>query len=235
MSKFFADLIIIISRKKINFIDQLIEIEQKFNNPKFFLEIFADIVKLREEEKPNSLLEYIYNYIQLNCKKEDPMSIYYKLLTIENKVSYLIQNLEAQYAIKVQDFYNYPNEIEERIILFINLYNDRYFYDYASIRELEYYKKSMTAKDHIKSTKYKDAINMYKNINILRALFLYFLPNRFTEENDYLIDILIIDFYELFESCKGKYDSLKLILNYWKHFFNIMKNGEIDGLEQFIK
>ena len=231
--KFLADLIIIISRKKITFIDQLIEIEQKFNNPKLFLEIFAEIVKLKEE-KPYSLLEYIYNYIQLNCKKEDPMSIYYKLLTIENKVSYLVQNLEAQYAIKVQDFYNYPNEIEDRILLFINLYTERYFYEYASIRELEYYKKSMTAKDCIKSAKYKDAINMYKNINSLRALFLYFLPNRFNEENDYIIDILIIDFYELFESCKGKYDSLKLVLNYWKHFFNIMKKGEIDGLEKFL-
>ena len=236
INKFLGELFIIISRKKPNFIAQLIELEQIINKPRIFLEIFAKILQLKDEPMPDSLRQHINNYIDSNFNKENVLSIYYKLLTLydDKRVNFLLKNLTVEYAIETQDFYHFPNEVIDRILLFTKLYNDRYFNDYSEIRELEYFKKSISAKDHIKSVKYKDGINMYKNINEFRPLFLYFLPNRINEDNDYLIDIIIIDFYELFSTCKDKYEALKLILNYWKHFFSFFKKEEIFGLEQFL-
>ena len=237
LCEFIAELFIILSEKKANFIDELTELEKELNNPKKFVGIFSLLLK-KENIKSESLIEHISNYINLNIIEGEPLSIYYKLLTIfpDNRKNFLIQNLTIDYAIKTEDFINYPNVIEERILLFIKLYNDKYFSnDHFELEEIDYYQESIKAKDRIDTLKYKDAIKMCNNIYSFQTLFIFFLPHRINEDNDYLIDILLVNFYDNCNSCKEKYNSLKLVLNYWKHFFNFTKRVEINELVSFLE
>ena len=233
---FIAELIIIISRKKLDFINELIDLEKKINNNQRFLDIYSTILK-KGEYITNSLSEHLKKYIYDNIKEGEPLTIWYKLFTFYDeteRINYLLQNLSIKYAIRLEDFINYPLIKGDRLKLFTNLYNDRYFIKNENIAKTEYYKESIESKDKINTLKYKDAINFCKNIISFQALFLYFLPNRFNEDNDYLIDALLIDFYELYCKCKEQYNSLKLVLNYWKHFFNITKQLEIEELNTFL-
>ena len=236
LNTFIAELFIIISKKKNDFIDELINLDKNINNSKMFLNIFS-VILTNNDYTPESLMNYIKNYIDLNTKEGEPLTIYYKVITLPtyNGISYLKDNLSIQYAIKVEDFINYPNVVEDRIMLFINLYQGRYFFvDDFEMQKHEYFKKSIEAKDKINTLKYKDAINMCKYMTDFQALFLFFLPHRINEDNDYLIDTLLIDFYENCNKCKEQYNSLKLVLNYWKHFFNFTKKFEINELINFL-
>ena len=233
---FISEFFIILSKKRESFMFELIELINSINNKELVLNIFIFILK-NKEEKPDSFLEYIYNFINLNIKQGEPLSVYYKLHTIHQnyRTDFLIQNLKTDYAVKVEDFINFPNQIEERITLFTNLYQERYFYnDNYTIEKLDYYKESIKAKDKINTLKYKDAIKVFNNISSFQNLFLFFLPQRINEDNDYLIDILLIEFSENCLKCKEQYNSLKLVLNYWKHFFNFVKKIEINELVNFL-
>ena len=233
---FISELFIIVSKINNSFIDELIELDKNIKNPKLFLYIFSLVLK-NFSTKPSLFEDYIKNYIYLNAKDGEPLTIYYKLLTLEHndKLTFLKNNLTLEYAIKVEDFINFPKVTEDRLLLFVYLYKGNYFMrDFYEVTNLDYYKESINSKDKITTLKYKDAIIMCKNITDFQNVFLYLLPNRINEDNDYIVDALLIDFYETCNKCKEEYNSLKLILNYWKHFFNLKKKVEINDLIGFI-
>ena len=234
---FISKLFIYISRIKASFIDELINFEINLNNKKIFLDIFSLILKNDKDYIPDVLRNYIINYINYNIKEDEPLSIYYKLLTLNTseRIPFLLNNLKVDYSIKIEDIINYPNTINSRITLFINLFNDKYFeLDGWALQKTEYFKETAASKDQISTLKYKDAINACKNITTISNLFLCFLPRRITEDNDYLIDALIVNFYENCDQCKEQYNNLKIVLNYWKHFFNYAKRAEINELNNFL-
>ena len=235
--EFISQLIIIISKKKSNFINELIEFEIELINRKIFLDIFALTLNNEKDHIPEILKNHIIDYIDANIKENEPLSIYYKLITLNysERIPFLLNNLTIDYAIKVEDFINYPNTINERIVLFSNLYDHKYFHlDNMAVQKTEYYKESTASKDKLNTLKYKDAIHVWKNITYFQSIFLYFLPKRINDENDYLIDTLLINFYENFNQCKEQYNNLKLVLNYWKHFFIYVKKEEINTLNNFL-
>ena len=234
---FISKLFIYISTVTTTFIEELIDFEIRLNNKKIFLDIFSLILKNKKDNIPSALKNHIINYIDSNIIEDEPLSIYYKLLTLntQDRIPFLLNNLKVIYAIKVEDFINYPNTISNRITLFINLYNEQCFHlEGKAIQKIDYYKESVASKDKLSTLKYKDAINICKNITFLSNLFLFFLPERRNDNDDYLIDALIINFYENCNHCKEQYNNLKLILNYWKHFFNYAKNVEINELNNFL-
>ena len=237
LCSFIAEIFIIMSKKNSNFIIELTELEKELNNPPKFLGIFSLLLK-KKDINSEALIEHIYNYINSNIKEGEPLSIYYKLLTIspDNRKNFLIQNLTISYAIKPEDFINYPDVMEERILLFTKLFNEKYFsLDDFELEDKEYFQESIKAKDKIDTLKYKDAIKMCKNIYSFQTLFLFFLPRRINGDNDFLIDILLVNFYENCNKCKEKYNSLKLVLNYWKHFFSYTRRVEINELVNFLE
>ena len=237
LNKFIGKLIEINSRKKLNFLDDLIELEKKINKVEVFLEIYSLILE-KYKQLPSVVDQYMRKYISSNAKEGEPLSIIYKLTIInddDKKMKFLEDNLDVKYSIKKEDFINYPLVIEDRIKLFIKLYNDKYFFKNGEqLKTSSYYIESIEAKDKINTYKYKDAIKFCKNIVSFQNLFLFFLPYRINDENDYLIYTLLIDFYEICCKCKEQYNSLKLVLNYWKHFFSYTKSNEIDELSKFL-
>ena len=46
---------------------------------------------------------------------------------------------------------------------------------------------------------------------------------------------ILFDFNDMVDYCKNKYDSLKVILSYLKHFFKIKRKAEILSLEELIQ
>ena len=239
LNEFLGKLIEIISRKKLNFLEELIELEKKINNVDIFLKIYSLILE-KNRLVPSSFDQYMRNYIISNTKEREPLSNIYKLNGIiddDKKMKFLEDNLEVKYSIKKEDFINYPLVIEDRIELFIKLYNGNYFYKNGrQIMTSRYYIESIKVKNQINTYKYKDAIKFYKNIERFRNLFLYFLPNRFNDENDYLIDNLLLIFLKFLVNVKSNIDSnsLKLLINYYQYFFSYTKSNELDELNKFL-
>ena len=234
---FISKLILMTSVLDDSFVNELSTLEKVINNPRLFLYIYSLALNNPIINKDSPLEKYMCNYIYLYTKEGEPLTIYYRLLTLydEYKLSYLKKSLTTEYAIKVEDFINYPKVKEERLFLFVSLYRYRYFLeDFEEITNLDYYKESISSKDKIINLKYKDAIIMSKNITEFQNLFLYFLPYNEYEENRYKIDSLLIDFHEICNKCKEKYNSLKLVLNYWKHFFYLTKKAEIEKLVELL-
>jgi hypothetical protein len=147
----------------------------------------------------------------------------------------LIENLKDEYAVEAKDFINYPSITNEKIILFTNLYNGKFFRN-EDLRETSYYKKSVQSKDNIYKLKFNEVMIMYKNIYLFQNLFLFFVPGGiYNEENIFLIDSLLIDFSEKCEKAKEYYDSLNTIYNYWNKFFPLEKKDEKQMLKSTIK
>ena len=124
LNEFLGKLIEIISRKKLNFLEELIELEKKINNVDIFLKIYSLILE-KNRLVPSSFDQYMRNYIISNTKEREPLSNIYKLNGIiddDKKMKFLEDNLEVKYSIKKEDFINYPLVIEDRIELFIKLY-----------------------------------------------------------------------------------------------------------------
>ena len=237
LKEFIGKLIEINSRKKLNFLDDLIGLEKKINKVEEFLEIYSLILE-KNRFLSSDFNKYMRKYIASNAKEGEPLSIIYKLAIIiddDKKMKFLEDNLDVKFSIKKEDFINYPLVIEDRIKLFIKLYNGKYFYKNGDqIMTSSYYLESIEAKNQINTYKYKDAIKFCKNIESFQNLFLFFLPNRINDKNDYLIYTLLIDFYEICCKCQEQYNSLKLVLNYWKHFFSYTKSKELDELSKFL-
>ena len=237
LNEFIGKLIEAISRKHLNFLEELIELEKIINKVEVFLEIYSLI--LEKNKKTAAYMEqHMRKYIMSNAKEGEPLSIIYKLNTIyddDKKMKFLEDNLDVKYSVKKEDFINYPLVIEDRIKLFVKLYNGKFFLKNGEqIQTSQYYIESVEAKNQIKTYKYKDAIKFCKNITGFQNLFLYFLPHRYNSNDDYIVDTLLIDFYEICCKCIEQYNSLKLVVNYWKHFFSYTKSNELDELNKFL-
>jgi hypothetical protein len=88
------------------------------------------------------------------------------------KNNYLIENLKDEYAVEAKDFIHYPTITNEKIVLFTNLYNAKFFRN-EDLRETSYYKKSIQSKDNIFNLKFNEVMIMYKNIYLFRIYFCF--------------------------------------------------------------
>jgi hypothetical protein len=221
---FIADLFIILSNKKANFVKELTDLVNTINDSDTFLMIFAEILS---KDNSENIKQYILNYIFMKTKENEPLTIYYRLFTVDKKdrKKYLLDNLTVEYAIHVEDFISVNNKISDRILLFANLYNKLNFRkEFSDIRKLDYYKVSIESKRQFNTLKFKDGINICKDMQILQNILTYLIAE---DEDDCTNEILLIDFYEKVNKCKEQYNSLKVVLSYWKHFFNFTKKNEI--------
>ena len=218
-------------------IEDLKVFENEINNPQLFMDIFSIIII--EYFKHYNIYEFrdhINKYINEHYMEAGYESIYYKVLIIDSddQENFLLNNLSPEYAIKLEDLFDYPNNIHPRLNLFRKLYNCRLLF-YNSIINTEYYKQSVSTKDNITSISYKYAINISKNLQDFYNLFLFFIPKRLNEDEDYKMANILFDFNDMVDYCKNKYDSLKVILSYLKHFFKIKRKVEILSLEELIQ
>ena len=69
----------------------------------------------------NEFKKHIYEYIESHYMEVEYLGLYYKALIIDDEDdqdNFLLNNLSIDYAIKIEDFIEYPNIIHPRIYLF---------------------------------------------------------------------------------------------------------------------
>ena len=216
-------------------------IEKEINSVKVLLYIYSFIL-IKKYAEENSLLgfkEHIFEYIQNHYHEVGVLGLYYKLIITDecDQDDFLKNNLNIEYAIKLQDFYDYPNKFNVRFLLFKNLYNGSFLK--GDIIDTDYYKASVSTKDKLAFLEYKYALNVSKNSEDFLILFLYFIPYKAYcsgyQDYEWQMAKILFDFNDLLNYWKKKYNSLKVILIYWKHFFNYTKSKDILSLEDFIQ
>ena len=215
---------------------ELQKFEDKINNPNLFMDIYAIILLNSKFYYSSELKMHIYEYIEKHYMEVEFQSIYYKVLIIneDDQENFLLNNLSLDYAIKLEDYIEYPNKVHPRLNLFAQLYKAKFFLN-LSIQNTQYYQACINTKNNITSINYKYALNISKHLQDFFNLFLYFLPNRINEEEDYKIANILFDFNDQVDFCKNKYNSLKIILKYFKHFLKTKKKQEIIALEELIQ
>jgi len=236
LEKLISKLLGICSQRLNNYMDAINELEEKISY-KILLNFYSEIL-YRDYYLSTDFKDHIINYIYDKCNDEDPISVWYILNTKDNdemlKNNYLIENLKDEYAVEAKDFIHYPRVTNEKIVLFTNLYNAKFFRN-EDLRETSYYKKSIQSKDNIFDLKFNEVMIMYNNIYLFLNLFLFFIPGGiYNEENIVTVDTLLIDFSGKCEDSKKYYDSLNIIYNYWDQFFQIEKNEEKQMLKNIL-
>ena len=226
---FLCSLLSISSRKIKDLVKELSELEQNVPSTKI-IEIYFLILYRGNKVFPITEIfaDHLKDYIKKNSG-EGPLSILYKLVLIENveKILYLVDNLKIEYAVKNTDFVGYPRKIEERIVLYKYLYNEKYFTN-KNIKSLDYYKSSIKAKDELINLTYEEGMKIYNNYFKFFDLFKIFIPKELYKEKTYYNEF--ISFYDKLGIYKAQYDDLKHIYNYWKSFYPISKKNLLEEL-----
>ena len=119
----------IASIKLYDYMHSISELENNISNDRL-LPIYSELL-FRNYQLLPEFKEHIIEYIN-NNNIRGPISIWYLLTTIDDKIikfNFLERNLIEDYAVKPEDFIHYKAVIEDRIMLFCNLYNGNYFND----------------------------------------------------------------------------------------------------------
>ena len=223
------------SFKMNNYLTIIKDLEKKIPNY-LILPIYTEIL-YRDYPLKDTFKDHIISFIRYNSEK-NVISIWYLLNTYEDdedqKREYLENNLIEEYAVKAENFIDYPIITDERISLFTNLYNGNYFNKFENLINMPYYTESINSKDNIYNLKYLETMKMYKNITQFQNLFLFFIRGPYREENAFIIDSLLIDFSDKCDEAKKYYDSLNIIYNHWNKFYKNEKRNEQNDLKELI-
>jgi hypothetical protein len=160
-----------------NFLQIINDLEKSISS-NLIMPIYTELL-YRNFHLKEDFKEHIIFYINCNCGK-NAIDIWYFVNTLEDqdkKNEYLMKNLKDEFAVKAEDFINYPAITDGKITLFAHLYNGRYFLNYVNLTQLSYYKLSCKSKDNIYNIKYIYAMNVYKNLEKFTNLFLFFLKD----------------------------------------------------------
>ena len=200
------------------------------------LPIYTTIL-YRAYEIKDDFNTHIISFIRSNSGKS-PISVWYILNTYEDneeqKNKYLENNLKEDYAVKAENFIDYPFNTDERISLFAYLYNAKYFIKNENLTNMPYYIESIKSKDNIYNLKYLDAMKIQNNIHSFQDLFVFFIPGPYNENNAYIVYSFLIEFSENCIAAKNFYDSLNIIYSHWNKFYKNEKRNELDSLKNLI-
>ena len=239
IENFIAQLLSYSSAKIYKIFDKVyVSLENKI--PKdILLSTYCTII-MRDYPTSQKFRDHIIEYIENNCGN-DALSVWYKLniTGIDNEdyiVTFLENNLKDEFIVKVEDFIDYINKKNEKILLFLKLRRYKYFYlKDGKVTETSYYKESLKSKDNLKTLKYKDALYIHNNLIHFLYLFANFCPiEQRDEENEIYLGELLIQFSENFVKMKKFYNSLETIYNFWENFFQSDKKEEINKLRALI-
>ena len=210
------------------------DIEEEVINKIRIMEIYSDIL-IKEYDIKNEFKAHMKDYIT-SYNKITPRYIWCLITTYEYKfrTDILGKYLDSDgknLAVKYSDFSNYPNKLEERLILFINLKNYGIIPTYFA--HSDYYKDSMKSKNYIEHNIFKDCIVMSNNLDKIKELLEIFFLDK--DEDPFTgCYLIMINFQDKFGNAKKYYDSLKLVQNYWTKFFSKEKKEELANLTKYL-
>jgi hypothetical protein len=163
----------------------ILDIEKKVL-PENLMMIYSNIL-LRNYEIKNTFKDHIIDYIKKN-RIDTEIYLWFELCTciVRARGNELLNaRLKKEFAVKYNDFVNYPKKANGRIILFTRLLKNNYKPE--NFEDSEYYKCSLESKNNLEKNIYKDAVTMYFNLQkILDLLIDYFVKEdkKETERSD---------------------------------------------------
>ena len=221
------------SNKIDNYRSTIDELEEKIDKEKL-MAIYSEIL-FNDLRANNEFIFHIRKYIK-SYDKLTPIYLWYLTSTFPdeyNRIKTLKKYLElnsGNFEVRYSDFVNYPNKIEERLLLFTNLKNKKIIQNY--FEDSDYYKHSINSKKYLKKNIFKDGIKMQSNIQKIQDLLIQFFLEK-NESIDELVSIMI-NFNDSIEQAKEYYNSLELIQKFWKIFYPKTKNDDLIKLKDRI-
>ena len=202
--------------------------------PENLMMIYSNIL-LKKYEIKDEFKEHIIDYIK-KYKKDTALYLWFEVCTCIDKSrgNELLKNkLKKEFAVKYNDFVDYPKKANGRIILFTRLLKNNYKPE--NFEDSEYYKCSLESKNNLEKNIYKDAVTMYFNLQkILDLLIDYFVKEdkKETERSD--LEGKIINIQKKIEYAKTYSEDLKTIEEYWETFFPNENKDKLDKLRKQI-
>ena len=210
------------------------------NIPNDILLSVYSLILIKQYSLKVEFREHIIDFIKNNCGN-NALSIWYLLSTIdpdneEKRVEFLKNNLKEEYTVKVEDFIDYLNTKNEKILLFQYLRIAKCFHLLdGELISTSYYINSIKAKYNILNLKYNNAMLIYKSIYRLNNLLMYFTPieeNR--EKQELIIANLLIEFTNKIGVIKNFIKLLEKISNFWEEFYPYNKREDIIKIKNII-
>ena len=202
------------------------ELEEKIDKEKL-MPIYSELL-FKEYRCSNEFETYIKQYIR-SYKGFSPLYIWYLISTYPDDISRIgilkpyLENKGKNLAVNYTDFSQYPFNIEERIILFVNLKNENIIQEY--FKDSDYYKDSMHSKNDLEKNVFINGLKMQSNMQKIQDLLGHFFVDNGESLND--IYSLIIKFTNIMDQAKKYYNSLKLVNNFWTTFYPKEKKDEL--------
>jgi len=205
-----------------DFIEEIKDVEKNIPS-NLLIKAYIRILHKGENFYPisSSFNKHLFEYIE-NNSGNGPLSVWYRLAIEESskRLEFLYNNLKPEYAVKKEDFIDYPENIQETISLYTYLYNGKYFLN-NYITKLDYYKSSINAKKQLINLTYKQAEKIFDKYKQYYKLFKIFIPIKQFNEKNYNSEFN--EFYKKLKHYKDDHDSLMNIYDYYKHFFLDLK------------
>ena len=177
------------------------------------------------------IIKFIRTYNNLTA-----INLWFLMCTYSDKndrIELLSQKLNEGFAVKYEDFTDYPKNANGRIRLFTNLIKNKYIPD--NFGNSEYYKSSMESKNNLEKNIFKNAMIMDINLQKIFNLLSDFFCEKNNENEISQLGIKIANFRDKVEEGKKYHKSLKTIQKYWETFFQKMNKEKLKDLKNKIE
>ena len=216
-----------------NYFNIIRDLEEKIE-PEKLMNIYS-IILFKNFDMKYPFREYIIKYIRTH-NNLTAINLWFLMCTLSfryERIELLSQKLNEGFAVKYDDFVDYPKKASGRILLFIKLIYNKYIPD--NFGNSEYYKNSMESKNNLEKNIFKNAMIMDINLQKIFGLLSNFFCKKNNENEIIQLEIKIVNFREKVEDGKKYYKSLKTIKKYWETFFQKMNKWKLIDLKEKIE
>ena len=213
-----------------NYLCILHSLEEKIA-PEKLMKIYSNIL-MKGLECKYPLIQHMNNFIKEH-KNETALYLWFELSTysIDERNKFLKDNLKPRYAVKYDDFVDYPKIINERIDLFTKLKEKKLIP--GIFKDSEYYNDSMKVKNILEKNTFKNVDMMIINLNKINDLLIEFFSDK--KDDPDMITINNINLSDKYEIAKKHYESLKVIQKFWSVFFKEKYKDQINKIQKQIE
>ena len=214
-----------------NYMDIILDLEKKISAEKLMI-IYSNIL-IKNCEVNYQFKEHMINFILKN-ENETALYLWFLLSTYidrNRRIELLKNNLKINFAVKYDDFIDYPKKLNDRINLFTKLKKNKFIP--GEFADSEYYKYSMDSKNYLEKNIFKNALIIDNNINKIYELLINFFADN--DEDASQIGIKITIFRDKVEIANRYYDSLKIIQKFWNTFFQDAYKDKLKDIKEQIE
>ena len=214
-----------------NYLNIIKALEEKID-PEKLMNIYS-IILLKNFEMKYQFREHIIKFIR-SYNNLTAIYLWFFICTYsdrDKRIEILTNKLNEGFAVKYDDFADYPKRANGRILLFTKLKNNQYIPEIFG--NTEYYKRSMDSKNNLEKNIFKNAMIMDINLQKIFSLLSMFFCKH---ENEIIqLEINIVNFRDKVEKGKKYYESLKTIKKFWETFLKKTNKEKLEDLKKKIE